>query len=159
TVQSGVDIALTARVEEVENAREAVHKGVIQGIRSSNTFQGTVNSRLIHLPTWNPYSDSVLIVYKAVFPIFPEPEIYYPAGTDIRLRTTAEIAAAPVIPSSLHESSEPDQAERDQLEDLVEQMPVRTMTAKHVDADLVNIVFIGSEEQVKSAFHEAGWNN
>ena len=159
TVRSGEDIALTARVEEVENAREAVHKGVIHGIRSSNTFQGTVNSRLIHLPTWNPYSDSVLIVYKAVFPIFPEPEIYYPAGTDIRLRTTTEIAVAPVIPSSLRESSVPDSAESDQLYELVEQMPVRTMTAKHVDADLVNIVFLGSEEQVKSAFHEAGWNN
>jgi LssY C-terminus len=159
TVRSGVDIALTARVEEVENAREAVHKGVIHGIRSSNTFQGTVNSRLIHLPTWNPYSDSVLIVYKAVFPIFPEPEIYYPAGTDMRLRTTTEIAAAPVIPSSLRESSVPDSAESDRLNELVEQMPVRTMTAKHVDADLVNIVFLGSEEQVKSAFHEAGWNN
>jgi hypothetical protein len=159
TVRSGVDIALAARVEEVENAREAVHKGVIKGIRSSDTFQGTVNSRLIHLPTWNPYSDSVLIVYKAVFPIFPEPEIYYPAGTDIRLRNTTEIAAAPVIPSNLHESSAPDRAESDRLDELVEPMPVRTMTAKHLDADLVNIVFLGSEEQVKSAFHEAGWNN
>jgi hypothetical protein len=158
-VRSGAEIALTARVEEVENAREGVHKGVIQGIRSSDTFQGTVNSRLIHLPTWNPYSDSVLIVYKAVFPIFPEPEIYYPAGTDMRLRTTTEIEAAPVIPGGLHESSEPDAAEREGAEELVEQMPVRTMTAKHLDADLVNIVFIGSEEQVKSAFHEAGWNN
>ena len=58
-----------------------VQNGVIQGIRSSDTFQGLINSRLIHLPTWNPYSDPFLIAYKATFPIFPEPEIYYPAGT------------------------------------------------------------------------------
>jgi len=44
-------VAFTARVEEVENARESVRKGVIQGIRSSDTFQGRINSRLIHLPT------------------------------------------------------------------------------------------------------------
>ena len=159
TERSGVQVALTARVEEVENAREAVHNGTIHGIRSSNTFQGTVNSRLIHLPTWNPYSDPVLIAYKAVFPIFPEPEIYYPAGTDIRLRTTTEISATPVIAGSSHESSVPDREESDRLDELVEQMPVRAMTAKHVDADLVNIVFLGSEGQVKSAFHTAGWNN
>ena len=97
---AGVEVSIAARVEEVENARERVRKGVIQGIRSSNTFQGRINSRLIHLPTWNPYSDPVLIGFKAIFPIFPEPEIYYPAGTDIRLRTTAEISSPPVMVGS-----------------------------------------------------------
>src|ERR1700750_1312009 len=37
--KSGTSVVLTARVEEVENARERVRKGVIQGIRSSDTFQ------------------------------------------------------------------------------------------------------------------------
>ena len=59
---------------------------MIQGIRSSDTPEGRINSRLRHLPTWNPYSDLGLIVYKATFPIFPEPEIYLPAGTDLRLK-------------------------------------------------------------------------
>jgi hypothetical protein len=76
----GATLDFTARVEEVENARESVHKGVIQGIRSSDTFQGSINSRLIHLPTYNPYSDAFLIAYKVSFPIFPEPEIYYRQG-------------------------------------------------------------------------------
>ena len=80
-------VPITARVEEVENAREQVKNGVIRGVMSSDTFQGRVNSRLIHLPTWNPYSDIGLIIYKATFPIFPEPEIYYPSGTDLSLRT------------------------------------------------------------------------
>ena len=75
-------VQMTARVEEVENAREVVKNGVIHGVMSSDTFQGRVNSRLIHLPTWNPYSDIGLIIYKATFPIFPEPEIFYPSGTD-----------------------------------------------------------------------------
>jgi len=151
-------IALTARVEEVENAREQVHNGVIQGIRSSDTFQGSINSRLIHLPTWNPYSDPFLIAYKATFPIFPEPEIYYPAGTDIRLRTTTEISSQEAALSSTHEVAV-DTMEADRLNETVDQLPLRVTTGKNVGADMINLVFLGSEDQVKAAFREAGWHN
>jgi hypothetical protein len=155
----GVEVLLTARVEEVENARELVRNGVIHGIRSSDTFQGSINSRLIHLPTWNPYSDHVLLAYKATFPIFPEPEIYYPAGTDLRLRTTTEITSPPVIMSIGHDTSPAETAESDRLKQLVGQLPVRVSTKKHVDADLLNIVLLGSEDEINSAFREAGWHS
>jgi hypothetical protein len=155
----GIGVELDARVEEVENAREPVRKGVIQGIRSSDTFQGSINSRLIHLPTWNPYSDPVLIAYKAVFPIFPEPEIYYPAGTDIKLRTTDEISLLPMASSAVHESVPAAGVASDPLGRVVEQLPWRVTTRKDVDADLINIVFVGSENAVKSAFRVAGWQN
>jgi hypothetical protein len=157
--ESGVAIKLTARVEEVENARELVRNGVIQGIRSSDTFQGSINSRLIHLPTWNPYSDPVLIAYKAMFPIFPEPEIYYPAGTDIRLRTTSEISLPPRAVSTARESSRAAKAGSARLEQLVEPLPWRVTTKKDVNADEINIVFLGSQDAVRSAFREAGWDN
>jgi hypothetical protein len=158
-VSPGVTVALTARVEEVENAREQVKNGVIRGIRSTNTFQGSINSRLIHLPTWNPYSDTFLIVYKAVFPIFPEPEIYYPAGTDIRLRTTAEISAPSPTLVGGHDHTLTVKPDSSEFEPLVDQLPLRVTTTSNVDADLLNIVFIGSESQVKSAFQHAGWHN
>ena len=155
---SGITLDLNARVEEVENARELVHNGVIQGVRSSDTFQGTINSRLIHLPTWNPYSDSFLIAYKVTFPIFPEPEIYYPAGTDMRLRTTAAVSLPPET-SSAHELETAPGPDASELEDIVAELPWRVTTKKEVDADLLNIVFLGSEQQVKAAFVEAGWHN
>jgi hypothetical protein len=158
--ESGTTLALTARVEEVENAREPVRKGVIRGIRSSETFQGSINSRLIHLPTWNPYSDPVLIAYKVVFPIFPEPEIYYPAGTDIRLRITKEISSPPIIDIAARESDPAvTTAEEDQLEQVIQNLPWRVTTKKNVDADILNIIFLGSAEQVTAAFREAGWSN
>ncbi len=150
-----IDLALSTRVEEVENARELVRKGVIQGIRSSDTFQGRINSRLIHLPTWNPYSDPFLLAYKVTFPIFPEPEIYYPAGTDIHLTTTKDLASPPVSITAEQLPS----AESDQLEKLVEQLPRRVTTKKNVDADVINIVFLGSQQQVTAAFREASWQN
>lgn len=158
TLKPGVDVTFTARVEEVENAREPVRNGVIEGIRSSDTFQGSINSHLIHLPTWNPYSDPVLIAYKATFPIFPEPEIYYPAGTDIRLRTTTGISV-PQADGAPHESSSTATPEAEEIDQMVEQLPWRVTTRKGVDADLLNLVFLGSEDQVKAAFREAGWHN
>jgi hypothetical protein len=156
TAEPDLDIAFTARIEEVENAREQVRNGVIQGIRSSDTFQGSINSRLIHLPTWNPYSDPFLIAYKVTFPIFPEPEIYYPPGTDIHLRTTTEIAFPP---ASEQGSASKTTANPDQLSQMVEQLPWRVTTKKHVAADVLNIVFLGSRDEVQTAFREAGWRN
>jgi hypothetical protein len=154
-VGSDIDLALSTSVEEVENARELVRKGVIQGIRSSDTFQGRINSRLIHLPTWNPYSDPFLLAYKVTFPIFPEPEIYYPAGTDIHLLTTKDLTSPPVSMTAEQLPS----AGSDELEELVERLPQRVTTKKNVNADVINIVFLGSQQQVTAAFREASWQN
>src|SRR5271169_4803696 len=96
-VMQSSPVSISTSIVEVENAREQVNsKGVIQGIRSSDTPEGRINSHLIHLPTYNLYSDLGLIVYKATFPIFPEPEIYYPAGTDLRLKLTDGFHSPPV---------------------------------------------------------------
>ncbi len=156
TEADGSTIDIPARIEEVVNAREQVKHGVIQGVLSSDTFQGRVNSRLIHLPTWNPYSDLGLIIYKATFPIFPEPEIYYAAGTDMRLRTKAPVSSLPIAAKTGLETAPSDPSERDAS---IQQMPWRSMTRKFVDADVFNLVFLGSREQVESAFREAGWHN
>ncbi len=56
-----------------------------QYLRAINAPQGRITSGLIHLPTFNPYTDAGLIVYRAVA-VLPEPEIYLPPGTDLRLR-------------------------------------------------------------------------
>lgn len=156
--ERGATVAISARIEEVENAREHIKNGVILGVMSSDTFEGRINSRLIHLPTWNPYSDLGLIIYKATFPIFPEPEIYYPAGTDIRLRTTIQVQLMPVAVNMLSENART-AADSAQLDAWVEQLPLRSTTTKSVDADLLNLIFLGSREQVQAAFREAGWHN
>src|SRR5271165_1131192 len=125
-------VQMIARVEEVENAREQVKNGVIRGVMSSDTFQGRINSRLIHLPTWNPYSDLGLIIYKATFPIFPEPEIYYPAGTDIRLKTKGAVSSLPTLAKD-QQGAFP--ADTSQLDAWVQQIPQRSTTRKSVSAD------------------------
>jgi LssY C-terminus len=155
TAADGSTIQISAQVEEVENAREQLKNGVIHGVLSSDTFQGRINSRLIHLPTWNPYSDLGLVVYKATFPIFPEPEIYYPAGTDIRLKMKAAVSSLPIAARTTNDEASVDTPE---LDAWIQKMPQRATTTKSVSADLMNLAFIGSREEVQAAFLEAGWH-
>ena len=155
----GAAMPLSAGLMEVENAREQVSsKGMIQGIRSSDTPEGRISSRLRHLPTLNPYSDMGLIVYKATFPIFPEPEIYLPAGTDIRLKLEKAMTAPPPLPPPAIDN-DAFAADDFEWQEFSRTIPVRTTTPQMVDADLVNLVFVGSREQIVAAFDDAGWVN
>ena len=158
TMSGKPSMAVSAAVVEVENAREQVSKGVIQGVRSSDTPQGRINSRLRHLPTWNPYSDLGLIVFKASFPIFPEPEIYLPQGTDLRLKLSAPVSSLPP-PVSLVTASLAAPEENVEWDDFASSIPSRTTTPTMVDADVINLAFVGSPQQIEAAFHEAGWVN
>jgi LssY C-terminus len=150
---NGTTVEIESHVAEVENAREAVKNGVIIGIRSTDTPQGTINSRLKHLPTWNPYTDSFLLAYKMTFPIFPEPEIWYGSGTDLRLRLVHSVdlettAPAPALPET---------ADDRDLDTLIVHTPDRVVTLNEKDADVVNLAFWGSREQLQNAFVAAGW--
>lgn len=156
TPLQGESVPISATVAEVENGREEINKhGVIEGVVSSNTPQGRITSRYKYLPTWNPYTDVGLIVFKAAFPIFPEPEIYLPAGTDLRLNLTTDLS---LLPRTAPQEDNIDTAERWEMERLARLLPQRSTTVTLTEGDLTNLVFVGSREQIESAFRHAGWN-
>jgi hypothetical protein len=142
-------------VVEIDNAREIARNGVIHGIRSTNTPQGRITSGLIHLPTYNPYGDLTLILYRS-FTVLPEPEIYLPPGTDLRLQLTKPmfVADQPDLPPV---SFQLDEFERGEIEQVLQGIPPRTTTRYGKDADLMDMMFLGSQEQVNEAFFAAGW--
>ncbi|HTP68646.1 MAG TPA: LssY C-terminal domain-containing protein [Dongiaceae bacterium] len=152
---NGDVLAIGSQVVEIDNARETARHGVIHGIRATDTPQGRITSRLVHLPTLNPYSDVGLMVYRAVS-VLPEPEIYLPPGADLRLQLTVPLYVGdqPDLP---HPSLELDEYERGDIEMLLQDVPDRTATSSGKDADLVNLLFVGSQEQLESAFTAAGW--
>jgi LssY C-terminus len=152
---AGQLLPLAAEVVEVDNARKVVRHGVIHGIRATNTPQGCITSRLIHMPTFNPYADIGLIVYRALT-VLPEPEIYLPPGTDLRLRLKMPlfVGGQPVLPAV---SSAMDGYERGDIEMLLQGQSGRTTTQSGKDADVVNLPFIGSQNQVNDAFTAADW--
>ena len=153
---SGTELPIASQVVEVDNAREGVRHGVIRGIRATDTPQGRITSRLIHLPTYNPYASLVLIVYRAFFTILPEPEIYLPPGTDLRLQLNVPLYVGdqPDLPRP---SFQMDEYERGDVEMLLAHSSARTMTSFGKEADVVNLLFVGSQEQVRQAFMASGW--
>src|SRR5215472_11483653 len=151
----GNTLPIASQVVEVDNARERVSKGKIRGVLATSTPQGRITSGLIHLPTFNPYGDMGLIAYR-LFTVLPEPEIYLPPGTDLRLRlnTPLYVGDQPELP---HVSFQMDEYERGDVEMLLDNVSFRTTTGYGKDADLVNLLFVGSEDQIKGAFLAAGW--
>ena len=151
----GSVLPIASQVVEIDNARETARHGVIRGIRATNTPQGRITSGLIHLPTYNPYGDMGLIVYRALS-VLPEPEIYLPPGTDLRLRLNVPLYVGdqPELPPA---SFSLDEYERGDIELLLQNGSDRTTTRYGKDADLVNLLFVGSQPQLEAAFSAAGW--
>jgi hypothetical protein len=154
-ISDGSILPIASQLVEIDNARETIRHGVIRGIRATNTPQGRITSGLIHLPTFDPYGDMGLILYRA-FSVLPEPEIYLPPGTDLRLQLTAPLYVGdqPELPRP---SFQLDEYERGDIESLLQRASERTTTSSGKDADLVNVLFIGSAAELKSAFEASGW--
>jgi hypothetical protein len=153
---NGDALPLAAQVVEIDNARETVRNGVIHGINATNSPQGRITSRLIHLPTYNPYSDLGLLTYRTIFSKLPEPEIYLPPGTDLRLQLNLALDVADQ-PELTRPSFQMDEYERGDVEMLLSKSSERTTTRSGKDADLVNILFVGSRDQIQQAFTASGW--
>ena len=151
----GSVLPIASQVVEIDNARETVRNGVVRGIRATNTPQGRITSRLVHLPTLNPYTDMGLIVYRALT-VLPEPEIYLPPGTDIRLRLNVPLYVGDQ-PEMPRVSFAMDEYESGDVELLMQHSSDRTTTRAGKDADVVNILFVGPAEQIEQAFTAAGW--
>jgi hypothetical protein len=157
-LKDGTELAMPTRVVEIDNARETVKDGEIRGVNATDTPQGRITSRLKHLPTWNPYSDLTLVAYRAAFPMFPEPEIHLPRGSDLKLELMAEVS----LPASAVRSAEsnlPDEIQKSVMEMAASELPARTTTRYGHPADIVNIALLGSAEQMAAAFRAAGWKN
>lgn len=145
----------------VDNAREQVTDGTMRGIRSTYSPQGRITSRIKDIPTLsfaslNPYPDIGLLVFKATFPIFPEPEIYLPIGTDAHLQLTHPLQQPPIVgysTSVVEEGMDPAR-----LNAMVASLPHLSTTTEQTSADLINLVFLGSADQLEDSFNRAGWN-
>jgi hypothetical protein len=163
----GPPVDIDAQVIEVDNGRERVHNGVMYGIRSTDNMQDRLTTRLMHLPTWNPSTLWIVLAYRAAFPIYPEPEIYFPSGTDLRLELSSPLplpsGLVDGLPSGLaglallSTNEEFEHSEWESLDQNVLALPLRTATPQGLNADVVNLVFLGSRDQVQNSFKAAGW--
>jgi hypothetical protein len=143
---------LYARVLGVDNARESVQNNEILGIVQPHA-SGKMSLVLRAVGATNPIVGYTIVGAQSVYGLSIRREILFPAGTDLQIQV--------VRPSVLKEKAawegwqelKPDR----ELQQLVATMPLRTATPKNVPSDLTNLIFLGSAQQLITAFGEAGW--
>jgi LssY C-terminus/Outer membrane protein beta-barrel domain len=155
----GRTLPIDAHIFEVENAREKVNNGKIQGIRATGTVGHAAENRVAALVQIDPIAYTFTSVSGPAVLGFAESEILYNAGSEMLIEfdrpvITSQQYADPVPSLSLSGQ------QADQFNAMVQNLPYRTRTkGSNKPSDLTNLIFIGSPEAVHRAFTAAGWSN
>lgn len=167
--------AFSARLTEVDNAREQVlENGRIKGIlatsgppglllgmwrrpdlsmfgRASIGFSGIAHFTWLQ-SNFHPAMAPAIAGLRMLLVRFPEPEIHLPAGADLVLTTRTRFQSLPAVPPSLLP------APPTELVSLAAAQPLLTTRGTSgKSADITNLLFIGSREEVEQAFGKSGW--
>lgn len=144
-----------ARVAEVENAREQVDdEGRILGILATETITGKIDQGIGKLAERSAGLADFLGTIKGVVFKPAESGITYDPGVEMKLRLGAAVDAP--LPASL--KLQP-LADTEALAKLIATEPFQTVAqSPPKPSDITNLLLVGTEEQIKRAFSEAGWN-
>jgi hypothetical protein len=159
TLTGGEPIALPAQLAEIDNAREHVTStGRVQGIRSTGSISYRVSGYVRTALLWDVHAEMAEWAIKSLLVAMPEPEIFYPAGTELTLKLTKQLTLA--LPAD--SGPEPPPLSDDDLANLrslAASMPIRTEDPdNHRPSDMTNVLLIGSREEIAKAFRAAGWS-
>ena len=146
-----------SQLTSIDNARESVDShGRIHGIRATATVSNRIGQHIAFLALDHPAAMlPILAVESAVFH-FPEPEIELTRGADLHLSVVfppewGEVARC-TVPDEISETAWAN------LHDLVRSLPYWTYSKRQPQPmDLVNLVYVGSQDSIARAFTAAGW--
>jgi hypothetical protein len=155
----GEMVPIETRLIEVQTAKERVNvAGGVGGIHPTANLSSSISLYALPFLSVAPEVVGPVLAIKLLIARSPDPEIYFPPGTEIILQLTA---AADIHRPSI---SPPDVASlpADEIADarrLLDRSPQsRAVKESGQPSDLVNILFLGSREQIDLAFHAAGWS-
>lgn len=154
---NGETIRIKSQVVEVETAKERVDiTGTVQGIHPIASLSSTLDFFVVPLLFVTPPVGASVWATKSLIAPPANPEIYFPAGTEVILRLTAgasiphtstqPLRIAPFSPGKIAE-----------IHDLLKNSAQRARQGSH-PSNLVNLLFFGSRQQLDRAFHAAGWS-
>jgi len=154
----GTWVPLEGRVIEIENAREKVlDDGTIVGIRATDSYGHQATGMVSTAAAVDPMLMLFAFAGSSAALRFPEAEITYPVGTEMRLKLLKPLQAVGIPSDPLAQAEETD-AERASLELFINELAYRTHTkTKNIPSDLTNLVFLGSRSELLQAFAAAGW--
>jgi LssY C-terminus len=153
---NGEAIPIQTELLEVETAKERVDlDGTVRGIHPAASLSSSLSLFTVPLLFVAPTVGAPVWAIKAMIAPSANPEIYFPAGTELILRLTApiEIRASAERPVGITSFS-PDEVS--EVHRLLDGSAQRARMGTH-PSDLVNLLFLGSREDMDRAFHAAGW--
>jgi hypothetical protein len=154
---------ISTRVASVDNGREDVTPaGSIREVRSAGAWGNRAAHYLQALMLWNVHLQLASWAVKSIVMQIPEPEIYLPSGAELTL-TLSKPLRMYVRPSSDEDTRGLTEDERAKLAPVIADFPSRSFAPSTKSfpggrpADLMNLVFIGSQDEISAAFWAAGW--
>ena len=150
--KSGQRSPLYARVLDVDNARETIRNNEILGIIQPHAST-KVSLAMAAISASNPIAGYSIKAVQTIYGLSIRREILYPAGTDLQV----QIVRPSMLKQKLDWPGWPQLPVDEPLRRLVTSAPMRTYTSGKTPSDLTNLMFLGTREQVISAFGEAGW--
>jgi hypothetical protein len=156
--------AVSTQLASVDNAREEVTPaGSIRQVRSTGAWGNRAAHYLQSLLFLDIHAQLMTWAVKSVVMQVPEPEIYLPSGTELTLVLSKPVHVVAMPGSDDQDTRALSSNERASLAPLVSELPGRSFaprskpSAEARPADLVNLLFIGSREEIATAFTAAGW--
>jgi hypothetical protein len=152
---------LNAVVSSIENARESVDKdGSIIGIDGAQTFSSRLNQGITKLEGNEKLSSLGALISGARTTLKIQdanPNIDFDPGAELTLKLTQPLDwTGPDEGPEKHLTAFRDEAA---LAALVNRQPFRTQAASPPrPSDMTNIMFIGTEQELRAAFQKAGWS-
>ena len=155
----GETLPISARVVEVETGKEHVTaNGVIRGIHPTASLSSSVAFYALPIICMDPALAAPVLGVKFLIARSPDPEIYFPAGTELllKLTTPARIELSGTPSSRLAPLSAEELINAHQI---IAKLPQqRTNRGRNHPSDLVNLLFLGDHAAIDRAFHAAGWS-
>ncbi|MGO8816753.1 MAG: LssY C-terminal domain-containing protein [Terriglobia bacterium] len=151
-IPNHLPLTLTAHLTEVENARETVlPDGTIQGVLEKDSPIGRVDGMLDRLGSTGTTME------KIGGKTFGKPDttIDYPSGTDLELALDQPLAVGSTSPPAVATQIAP--ALADAVQKLLADAPNRCESKSKKPGDPLNLVVIGSSDQILNAYKLAGW--
>ena len=142
----------------MDNAREAVTQdGEIREVRSTASMAHRFTRYAQRVLLWNVHAQLAVWAVKTMVMQVPEPELYLAPGVELTLVLTDPVRAnvqpdPPDAPQELYED------ERASLTPVIASSPSEPKPRRaNRPADLINMLFVGSREELSAAFTAAGW--
>jgi len=154
----GREYAVLTHLTAIDNARERVdRKENIHGIRATATLSNRLGERMVLSAFGHPAAMIPLLILESSMFHFPEPEIQFRRGTEIQFDVEFPEEFGALAPCPLPEV-EASPEEWAAMQEAVDALPYWTYSKRQPQPmDLVNLLFVGSREEVDRAFAAAGW--